>query len=71
MSKLVRNSVQWPVIKVKLLFLTYSYFDIWLWRWQHLASRYLNPRHKVMESLGHTGKVCGVKWRNDGEVLML
>ena len=27
------------------------------------------PRHKVMELLGHTGEVCGLKWRNDGELL--
>ncbi|KAF8061490.1 WD40-repeat-containing domain protein [Lyophyllum atratum] len=27
------------------------------------------PRHKVMELLGHTGEVCGVKWRADGELL--
>jgi cell division cycle protein 20 (cofactor of APC complex) len=26
-------------------------------------------RHKVMELLGHTGEVCGLKWRNDGELL--
>jgi cell division cycle protein 20 (cofactor of APC complex) len=27
------------------------------------------PRHKVMELLGHTGEVCGLKWRADGELL--
>ena len=27
------------------------------------------PRHKVMELLGHTGEVCGLKWRADGEML--
>lgn len=27
------------------------------------------PRHKVMELLGHSGEVCGLKWRSDGEVL--
>ncbi|KAH9474869.1 WD repeat-containing protein slp1 [Psilocybe cubensis] len=27
------------------------------------------PRHKVMELLGHTGEVCGLKWRSDGELL--
>ncbi|KIM77616.1 hypothetical protein PILCRDRAFT_615185 [Piloderma croceum F 1598] len=27
------------------------------------------PRHKVMELLGHTGEVCGLKWREDGELL--
>lgn len=27
------------------------------------------PRHKVMELLGHTGEVCGLKWRPDGELL--
>ncbi|KAF8180135.1 WD repeat-containing protein slp1 [Pholiota molesta] len=27
------------------------------------------PRHKVMELLGHTGEVCGLKWRTDGELL--
>lgn len=27
------------------------------------------PLHKVMELLGHTGEVCGVKWRPDGELL--
>ncbi|KAG6821152.1 hypothetical protein H0H93_005372 [Arthromyces matolae] len=27
------------------------------------------PRHKVMELLGHTGEVCGLKWRVDGELL--
>lgn len=27
------------------------------------------PRHKVMELLGHTGEVCGLKWRDDGELL--
>ncbi|PPR08014.1 hypothetical protein CVT24_011075 [Panaeolus cyanescens] len=26
-------------------------------------------RHKVMELLGHSGAVCGVKWRADGELL--
>ncbi|KII91429.1 hypothetical protein PLICRDRAFT_38207 [Plicaturopsis crispa FD-325 SS-3] len=26
-------------------------------------------RHKVMELLGHTGEVCGLKWRADGELL--
>lgn len=26
-------------------------------------------RHKVMELLGHTGEVCGLKWRSDGELL--
>lgn len=26
-------------------------------------------RHKVMELLGHTGEVCGLKWRQDGEML--
>ncbi|KAF8318813.1 WD40-repeat-containing domain protein [Cantharellus anzutake] len=25
--------------------------------------------HKVMELLGHTGEVCGLKWRQDGEAL--
>lgn len=25
--------------------------------------------HKVMELLGHTGEVCGLKWRPDGEAL--
>ncbi|KAG6828675.1 hypothetical protein H0H92_007090 [Tricholoma furcatifolium] len=27
------------------------------------------PRHKVMELLGHSGEVCGLKWRSDGELL--
>ncbi|KAH7908227.1 WD40-repeat-containing domain protein [Hygrophoropsis aurantiaca] len=27
------------------------------------------PRHKVMELLGHTGEVCGLKWRADGEFI--
>lgn len=27
------------------------------------------PRHKVMELTGHTGEVCGLKWRSDGELL--
>ena len=27
------------------------------------------PRHKVMELLGHTGEVCGLRWRSDGELL--
>mgnify|MGYP002403123685 CR=1 FL=1 len=27
------------------------------------------PRHKVMELLGHTGEVCGLKWRSDGELI--
>ncbi|KAG1763104.1 WD40-repeat-containing domain protein [Suillus occidentalis] len=27
------------------------------------------PRHKVTELLGHTGEVCGLKWRADGELL--
>ena len=27
------------------------------------------PRHKVMELVGHTGEVCGLKWRFDGELL--
>lgn len=27
------------------------------------------PNHKVMELLGHTGEVCGLKWRSDGELL--
>jgi cell division cycle protein 20 (cofactor of APC complex) len=26
-------------------------------------------RHKVMELLGHSGEVCGLKWRKDGELL--
>lgn len=26
-------------------------------------------RHKVMELLGHNGEVCGLKWREDGELL--
>jgi cell division cycle protein 20 (cofactor of APC complex) len=26
-------------------------------------------RHKVMELLGHTGEVCGLQWRQDGELL--
>ncbi|EJD41517.1 WD40 repeat-like protein [Auricularia subglabra TFB-10046 SS5] len=26
-------------------------------------------RHKVQELLGHTGEVCGLKWRQDGELL--
>ncbi|KIY62074.1 WD repeat-containing protein slp1 [Cylindrobasidium torrendii FP15055 ss-10] len=26
-------------------------------------------KHKVMELLGHTGEVCGLKWRSDGELL--
>lgn len=26
-------------------------------------------RHKVMELIGHTGEVCGLKWRHDGELL--
>ena len=26
-------------------------------------------RHKVGELLGHTGEVCGMKWREDGELL--
>lgn len=26
-------------------------------------------RHKVMELLGHHGEVCGLKWRQDGELL--
>ncbi|KAG6909445.1 hypothetical protein DXG01_000430 [Tephrocybe rancida] len=27
------------------------------------------PKHKVMELLGHTGEVCGLRWRADGELL--
>ncbi|KAJ8082197.1 WD repeat-containing protein slp1 [Marasmius tenuissimus] len=27
------------------------------------------PRHKVMELLGHSGEVCGLRWRSDGEML--
>lgn len=27
------------------------------------------PKHKVMELLGHTGEICGLKWRSDGELL--
>ncbi|KAF7304620.1 hypothetical protein MKEN_01175900 [Mycena kentingensis (nom. inval.)] len=27
------------------------------------------PRHKVMELLGHSGEVCGLQWRNDGELI--
>ncbi|KZT20904.1 WD40 repeat-like protein [Neolentinus lepideus HHB14362 ss-1] len=27
------------------------------------------PQHKVMELNGHTGEVCGLKWRADGELL--
>ncbi|TFK51065.1 WD40 repeat-like protein [Heliocybe sulcata] len=27
------------------------------------------PRHKVMELNGHSGEVCGLKWRADGELL--
>ncbi|KAJ3872151.1 WD40-repeat-containing domain protein [Lentinula edodes] len=27
------------------------------------------PRHKVMELLGHSGEICGLKWRSDGELL--
>ncbi|KAF7972063.1 hypothetical protein HWV62_19215 [Athelia sp. TMB] len=27
------------------------------------------PRHKVMELLGHTGEVCGLRWRADGALL--
>ncbi|KAI0267337.1 WD40 repeat-like protein [Gloeopeniophorella convolvens] len=26
-------------------------------------------RHKVMELVGHNGEVCGLKWREDGELL--
>ena len=26
-------------------------------------------RHKVMELVGHTGGICGLKWRSDGELL--
>lgn len=26
-------------------------------------------RHKVMELVGHSGEVCGLKWRADGELL--
>ncbi|KAM6501040.1 WD repeat-containing protein slp1 [Amanita muscaria] len=26
-------------------------------------------RHKVMELIGHTGGICGMKWRSDGELL--
>jgi hypothetical protein len=26
-------------------------------------------RHKVMEMNGHTGEVCGLKWRQDGELI--
>ncbi|RXK39422.1 cell division control protein [Tremella mesenterica] len=26
-------------------------------------------RHKVMELLGHSGEVCGLKWRSDGQLL--
>jgi cell division cycle 20, cofactor of APC complex len=26
-------------------------------------------RHKVMELLGHSGEVCGLKWREDGDLL--
>ncbi|KAI0316645.1 WD40 repeat-like protein [Amylostereum chailletii] len=26
-------------------------------------------RHKVMELIGHTGEVCGLKWREDGELI--
>ncbi|XP_006455833.1 hypothetical protein AGABI2DRAFT_195164 [Agaricus bisporus var. bisporus H97] len=26
-------------------------------------------RHKVMELLGHSGEICGLKWRSDGELL--
>ena len=49
------------------------FYNIWLWRLLHLASRCPNsvviPKHKFMELLGHTRKVCGLKWRNDGEFL--
>ncbi|KAF8185037.1 WD40-repeat-containing domain protein [Mycena galopus ATCC 62051] len=27
------------------------------------------PRHKVMELLGHSGNVCGLQWRKDGELI--
>jgi len=27
------------------------------------------PRHKIMELLGHSGEVCGLEWRKDGELL--
>ncbi|KAJ3559645.1 hypothetical protein NM688_g216 [Phlebia brevispora] len=27
------------------------------------------PRHKVGELIGHQGEVCGLKWREDGELL--
>ncbi|PFH53498.1 hypothetical protein AMATHDRAFT_137284 [Amanita thiersii Skay4041] len=27
------------------------------------------PQHKVMELIGHSGEVCGLKWRPDGELL--
>jgi cell division cycle protein 20 (cofactor of APC complex) len=27
------------------------------------------PRHKVMELLGHSGEVCGLEWRKDGELI--
>ncbi|KAJ6611782.1 WD40 repeat-like protein [Mycena sp. CBHHK59/15] len=48
--------------------------------WQHLLSSGCGdgsvwhhdvrvPRHKVMELLGHSGEVCGLEWRNDGELI--
>ncbi|KAJ7632307.1 WD40-repeat-containing domain protein [Roridomyces roridus] len=48
--------------------------------WQHLLSSGCEdgsvwhhdvrvPRHKVMEMLGHSGGVCGLEWRKDGELI--
>ncbi|KAF8185036.1 WD40 repeat-like protein [Mycena galopus ATCC 62051] len=48
--------------------------------WQHLLSSGCGdgsvwhhdvraPRHKVMELLGHSGEVCGLQWRKDGELI--
>ncbi|KAJ7702455.1 WD40 repeat-like protein [Mycena rosella] len=48
--------------------------------WQHLLSSGCGdgsvwhhdvrvPRHKVMELLGHSGEVCGLEWRKDGELI--
>ncbi|KAJ7684792.1 WD40-repeat-containing domain protein [Mycena polygramma] len=48
--------------------------------WQHLLSSGCGdgsvwhhdvrvPRHKVMEMLGHSGEVCGLEWRKDGELI--
>ena len=57
MSKLVKTLVQWK-------FATLS------WHRYVLTSGCGVGRHEVTELLGHTtGEVCGLKHRNDGELL--